>query len=132
MNMTSKVNEMKSKHTAPRGQGGFTLIELLIVVAIIGILAAIAIPQYGNYLDNAATQACRAETRSVATAIAAARVDGSVAENMQIAAHWNAGDDNACNTLAFGEGETELTGTPSRGEATTVPIRATAPVADPG
>ena len=60
---------------ALRSSKGFTLIELLIVVAIIGILAAIAIPQFAAYREKAYNSAANSDLKNLKTGMEAYMAD---------------------------------------------------------
>jgi type IV pilus assembly protein PilA len=68
--LTRIANNMNKKN-----EKGFTLIELMIVIAIIGILAAIAIPQFSAYRRRSYNSAAQADLRNAATAQEAYFVD---------------------------------------------------------
>ena len=56
---------MKTQH---RGTAGFTLVEIMIVVAIIGLLAAIAIPNFAKARESAAREACKMNLKAIDSA----------------------------------------------------------------
>jgi type IV pilus assembly protein PilA len=63
-----------------RGEKGFTLIELLIVVAILGVLAAVVIPNVGRFLGKGEDEAKDTEYATVQAALHAMMIDNDLAD----------------------------------------------------
>ncbi len=61
-----------------RGEKGFTLIELLIVVAILGVLAAVVIPNVGRFIGKGKSEAQKTELANIQSAVLAMMVDNNL------------------------------------------------------
>ena len=92
-----------------QGQKGFTLIELMIVVAIIGVLSAIAIPAYKDYVSKSEAASGLATIRALQTPAELFQQENGAAAVPTFADLGTAADANTLGAIAVGAGSLVFT-----------------------
>lgn len=77
--MNQLLMKKKDNQISNKKKKGFTLVELIIVIAIIAVLAAIAIPKFGAVKKDANLRADQANAKIIATAVTTAVANGEIA-----------------------------------------------------
>jgi len=105
----------KTTINSARNDSGFTLIELMIVIAVIGILAAIAVPQYGRYIERAKFTDIVSTTSSYKTAVSLCMQEDNGPDNCtpgsNVGIPPNLGANGVLQSLTTNQGVILATGT---------------------